>query len=954
MRKKLFIPLLLAAGVLSIGSISVLSRYEKVSADVPDYQTYVPLRDGWIENTDGSAATNLNDAIRARNDRFWTGAAEGWDSQERSFNALDEFVDTIHRANGGEGWRGAYRTPELTLHDNDHRYISFLFGGGETDIFINVWHVRHANGSEEFDGGYNRNVIEGVRPFFDNSGNFDDRNNSPRTCNMTFRYYRLPDSIEVGDKYLIYVRDGKTEGYGGFTFGDVHINQTLEDCARSFSAHKTQMKLNEYMSDWTRNANENVLTLYATDNYYADVRTAEAALTDANDDFEVNNRLSKWAYDQQNSTYEDGALANINYDSIYSDKEIKWGGYFRNEVDGLMPTNKSGNKFLTGEPNNVDGNNCGLPESAKYRLVSPEFTLSGTGLISAKLGGHYTALQLLDSNLNVLLSTGNTNPSFVDASVTNIAQSGARLNTMVRTYLDCGAYIGQRVHVALLDTQTGGGWNLAYFDEIVTKYNSNPGLRIDHFTQASALDEENVKWNGYILDKYLDHNHNADFKAAYDFLQTYYSTLRTPANKFDYAYAEADDKADIGLAYSALSAEAKAIVDASDDLETVEKDNNFNADWWFNHFVNPANHVSVSVPDELSIVVRTVSFDANGGSGEITPVKKLDGKTYSLPECTFTAPLGYEFAGWKVNDSGETLAVDDEITVEADISLVAQWSIKKFSVTYNANGGSGDNHVVNDVEYGTEYELLALGDTAITAPAGKRFVEWNTSADGNGTAKAPAETYSITEGVTFYAIWEDNARTQIEALPTKTVLGYDYTGDAENGFEFSNLRIRFRGALDASLWAQLNSEETIQGYGVMVSLGTSTEEYLGDRHFETEYATKLEAASGNVDAAISALCDGTKIKNFYNDNSVESPFSNGVKCSWSLAQEVKYSVPENKVHVLTRQYVAVAYIRTNSGLVFFDETRVSVKDIATQMIASDQYDDSSMGGSLHHLAHLGE
>ena len=109
--KKLVSILSLAGGIaaLAIGGISLSasksSAVKEAKADAPSYQTYVPLRDGWIENTDGSATTVLNDAIRARNDRFWNGNADpnNWDSQERSFNALDEFVDTIHRANGGEG-----------------------------------------------------------------------------------------------------------------------------------------------------------------------------------------------------------------------------------------------------------------------------------------------------------------------------------------------------------------------------------------------------------------------------------------------------------------------------------------------------------------------------------------------------------------------------------------------------------------------------------------------------------------------------------------------------------------------------------------------------------------------------------------------------------------------------------------------------------------------------------
>ena len=572
--KKLLTVLTLAAvgGALALGAKSA-NKVEVAEGMAHDYQTYVPLRDGWIENTDGSNETNLNDAIRARNDRFWNGADSGWDSQERSFNALDEFVDTIHRANGGENWRGAYRTPELTLHDNDHRYISFLFGGGGDDIFINIFQVRGAAGAGDRIAGIRTALNE--TGYFENEGEVNpDKLNAPISCNMVFKYFELPNEIQPGEQFLIYVRDGRTGGYGGFTFGDVHINQTLEDVARSFSAHKAQMKLNEYMSDWTRNANEFVLNYYANDSYYATVRNAEVALTDANEDFEYNDRLSKWCYDQQNSVYENGDLANINFDYIYSDKEIKWGGYFYDN-DGLMPLNKTGNRFLSGEPDDVDGNNCGLPESAKYRLVSPEFTLSGTGLISAKLGGHYARLSLLDSNFNVLLTTGN-NPSFLDADMTNIVASGSRLCTMTRTYLDCSAYLNQRVHVAIEDSQTGGGWGLAYFDEIVTRYDNLPSFKLDVIHQSSSK-SENV-YNGVIFEKLVvGATYNVDFKAAYDFVNSYYAAARNASSGFSRCEANLDSLLNT---YDGLSATAKAIVDGSDDYYYGDDLGHFSGDYY--------------------------------------------------------------------------------------------------------------------------------------------------------------------------------------------------------------------------------------------------------------------------------------------------------------------------------------------------------------------------------------
>lgn len=579
MKKAIAILSFTALSAILAGSILISANHtvKEAKAEAVDYQTYVPLRDGWIENTDGSAESNLNDLIRARNDRFWNGQASGWDSQERSFNALDEFVDTIHRANGGEGWRGAYRTPELVLKDNDHRYVSFLFGGGGNDIFVNIFQVSGAAGSGD--------RISGIRTALDESGYFEneggvnpDKLNAPISCNMVLKYYELPNEIQPGDHFLIYVRDGRTGGYGGFTFGDVHINQTLEDVARTFSAHKAQMKLNEFASDWTRVANEYVLNYYANDSYYAAVRTAEAALTDANDDFEINNRLSKWAYDQQNSTFENGALGAINYDGIYATADTKLGGYF-NDNDGYMPLNKSGNQYLTGEPSDIgDGiRNCGLPESAKYRLVSPEFTLTGTGLVSAKLGGHYTKMSLLDSNFNVLLTTGDENPAFVDSGVANIINSGSRLCTMVRTYLDCSAYLNQRVHIALEDGRTGGGWNLSFFDEVVTNYPTLPSFKLDVISQHSTKSEE--VYNGVVFDKLVvGANYNADFKAAYDFVNSYYGAARNSASGFSRCSA---DLSGLMTTYDGLSSAAKAVVDESEDYYYGDNMGHFDGDWYF-------------------------------------------------------------------------------------------------------------------------------------------------------------------------------------------------------------------------------------------------------------------------------------------------------------------------------------------------------------------------------------
>ncbi len=68
----------------------------------------------------------------------------------------------------------------------------------------------------------------------------------------------------------------------------------------------------------------------------------------------------------------------------------------------------------------------------------------------------------------------------------------------------------------------------------------------------------------------------------------------------------------------------------------------------------------------------TVSFSANGGTGTMNPISGITGE-YVLAQCTFIAPEGKEFAGWKVNGQGNLLQAGDKIDVTANVELVAQW-----------------------------------------------------------------------------------------------------------------------------------------------------------------------------------------------------------------------------------------------------------------------------------------
>ncbi|MBQ9297930.1 MAG: InlB B-repeat-containing protein [Clostridia bacterium] len=66
----------------------------------------------------------------------------------------------------------------------------------------------------------------------------------------------------------------------------------------------------------------------------------------------------------------------------------------------------------------------------------------------------------------------------------------------------------------------------------------------------------------------------------------------------------------------------------------------------------------------------------------------------------------------------------------------------KYTITYNANGGTGTME---------EEEASRTATSTFTPPEGKQFKEWNTAADGSGTSYPAGAT--VPSDVTLYAIW---------------------------------------------------------------------------------------------------------------------------------------------------------------------------------------------------------
>lgn len=145
----------------------------------------------------------------------------------------------------------------------------------------------------------------------------------------------------------------------------------------------------------------------------------------------------------------------------------------------------------------------------------------------------------------------------------------------------------------------------------------------------------------------------------------------------------------------------------------------------------------------------TVSYNANGGSGAPSSQTKWYGTNLTL-SASKPSRTGYTFAGWNTNSSGTgtNYAAGATYTGNATLTLYAKWTPHTYTVSYNANGGSGAPGNQTKT-YGVNLTLSSTKPTRTNY----NFKGWSTSANG-GVVYNSGATYTNNSSVTLYAVWE--------------------------------------------------------------------------------------------------------------------------------------------------------------------------------------------------------
>ena len=187
-----------------------------------------------------------------------------------------------------------------------------------------------------------------------------------------------------------------------------------------------------------------------------------------------------------------------------------------------------------------------------------------------------------------------------------------------------------------------------------------------------------------------------------------------------------------------------------------------------------AEKVTTNRPYYLSLTANyTVTFDTDGGS-EVKSQTVAYGGQAAVPAAP--AKPGYTFAGWYLDGK----AYDFDAPVTENLTLTANWTVNRYTITFDTDGGSAIAPITQD--YGT----------AVTAPAdptrtGYTFAGWTPAIpetmpaeDLTIKAKWTVNTYTITydldggtaEGNPASYTVESGAITLAE--PAKP--GYTFTG----------------------------------------------------------------------------------------------------------------------------------------------------------------------------------
>lgn len=260
----------------------------------------------------------------------------------------------------------------------------------------------------------------------------------------------------------------------------------------------------------------------------------------------------------------------------------------------------------------------------------------------------------------------------------------------------------------------------------------------------------------------------------------------------------------------------------------------------------------------------TVTYDANGGSGNVTDTLKYAmGATASVKANSFNAPSGKVFLGWSTTANGPVAYyANSKLKITGNMELYAIWGNKDSTVTLTYNANYGENpatNTTNSIIKNNEKVTLAQFTALFPTRDGYQFTGWNTQANGKGVAFNAGDEARVDKNGenVLYAQWK-----QLTGSLTINKVVEGVTLDANKTFQFQLYTIN-----DTKLVTYDTVEVTVVAGKTS---GSTTVSVPTDMYFVQEIAT-------------SAAIDNYSVTTAYERNGGSIPVLDGVAIDGTAA-----------------------------------------------------------------------
>ena len=323
-----------------------------------------------------------------------------------------------------------------------------------------------------------------------------------------------------------------------------------------------------------------------------------------------------------------------------------------------------------------------------------------------------------------------------------------------------------------------------------------------------------------------------------------------------------------------------------------------------------------------------------------------------IEEKTTGATLAYHYNKETNGDSAVTDTLTRETTGRSGTSY-GDWTHTSATsgVGYKGNSAGGNDAIQMRSKNNSG---IVVSSNTNGANATSISVDWNTSTPNGKILNVYGKATSYSSPSDLY----DDAGTEIGTIvygtSTSLVITGDYQyiglrsddgaiwlnsiniqwGGSATTYEYSNVSIRFGGVVEQDLWSDLDNEESIEGFGVMITTDDVIDE---NAKIKDSYQSAIPDEE-NPNVAEHIVDYFIPVENLNTIMGVD-----GDNYFWNL----RYSITDFK-----QEYVAVAYIKIDSGYVFMRQSRFSVKALANYYINVLNYNANTAGGSLSNLANL--